>query len=189
MVRDLPPVVFVSLDAAGRRWKLGHFARSSWRYSKTKAAHEIAISPALFETPQAVLATLLHEATHALLYERTGAGGCSKDHYYHRSTFRNCCRDVFGLPCEFWNSRYGFTNTGWDGRGVPGRYQTVLGILSRGLPWGTTPQVVPDPPVPKKLPVTGHVRLVCGCKRSVYVSRKTSQEGAIICGCCKHRFK
>jgi hypothetical protein len=189
MEPDLPPVVFVSVDASGRRRKLGHFACSSWRYSKAKAVHEIAISPALFALPQSVLATLLHEAAHALLYERTGEAGCGHDRYYHKSTFRDCCTDVLGLPCEFRNGRYGFTNTGWDSAGVPGRYQTVLGILSRGLLWGSTPQIVPGPPAPAKLPVSGHVRLVCGCDRSVYVSKKVLEQGPIICGLCKHHFK
>ena len=188
IVKDLPSVVFVSLDTSSRRRRRGHFFRSSWHYRGLQNAHEIGISPALFESPKEVLATMLHEAAHALLNKRTGTPGCGSGGYYHLKEFRDCCQEL-GLKCSFRNTRYGFTNTGWDVAGVPDRYQVVLSILRRGLPWGTATQFPLAHPKQKKLPISGHARLSCGCGRSVYASNGVASSGPIVCGLCSGHFR
>src|SRR5262245_43184271 len=67
-IPGLPPAVLLPRDADGRRHKRGHFAPSSWRVRGSRQAHEVAISPILFTTPETLLATMVHEAVHALLY-------------------------------------------------------------------------------------------------------------------------
>ena len=52
----LPPVVFVILASGGRK-KLGHFADCVWRTPGEDGGHEVAISPALFDCPEDLLAT------------------------------------------------------------------------------------------------------------------------------------
>src|SRR5215210_7413101 len=78
-ISDLPPVVIVVLASAARKRKLGHFARSTWLDKEGQKAHEVAISPDLFQRPEGLLATLLHEAAHAYLFHRQpeGCGGVS----------------------------------------------------------------------------------------------------------------
>jgi hypothetical protein len=189
IVKGLPSVVFVSLDASNRRKRRGHFAGSSWRHRKSRRAHEIGISPALFASAEEVLATMLHEAAHALLFRRMGIAGCGKDGYYHLKEFRDCCRDELGLKCEFRNARYGYADTGWSKSGVPEQYKPVLRTLKRGLPWGSTTQVGHRRVLPKKLPCSGHVRLICSCGRTLYTGRNMAAVGAIICGRCSRPFE
>lgn len=187
-VRGLPAVVFVSLSSAPRKTLLGHFAWSAWRYNKSRNAHEIGITPQLFDAPEKVLEVMLHEGAHALLYQKTGNAGCGSGGYYHLTTFRDCCEEL-GLACRFRNTRYGFTDTGWPSTGVPARYQAALKILEDELPSGTATQIIPTLPPQKALPAPGQVRLVCKCKRSIHVGRKTAEKGPIICGLCQGRFK
>lgn len=131
----LPPVVIVIL-ASGRRNRKGHFSGCVWRTANSIAgAHEVAISPTLFDRPEDLLETLLHEAAHALLFEWGLNGGCGPDGYYHREAFRNVCRKL-GLHCTFSNKRYGWNETRWPAEGVPAQYRTVLEILRKHLPWG-----------------------------------------------------
>jgi hypothetical protein len=186
---ELPPVVFVSLDVAGRRRRRGHFSGSSWRYRKAKSAHEIGISPELFASAREVLATIVHEAAHALLYQRTGSPGCGAGGYYHLSEFRDCCRDELGLECSFRNTRYGFADTRWGKVGIPPRYRSILAMLKRELPWGTSTQYRPSRICPKKVPESGHIRLRCPCQRSVYASKNVITKGSICCGLCGGKFR
>ena len=130
----LPPVIVVIL-ASRRRQKQGHFSGCAWRTTGVEGGHEVAINPALFDRPEDLLATLLHEAAHALLFEWGLNGGCGSDGYYHREEFRNVCRKL-GLECEFSNRRYGWNLARWPAAGVPTKYRNVLGLLRRELPWG-----------------------------------------------------
>jgi hypothetical protein len=126
--------------AAGRRRKRGHFAPSTWRVRGPRHAHEVAISPLLFTTPEALLATMVHEAVHALLYATVSSdvhvGGVSlRDPYYHRREFRDACAAV-GLDCRYLNGRYGWTLTDWPEGRVPDQYRHVASILKK-LPLGS----------------------------------------------------
>src|SRR5688572_26794436 len=69
LIPGLPAAVILPIDARGRRQRLGQFAPETWRARGPRQAHEIAISPRLFGSPEDLLATMIHEAVHALLYE------------------------------------------------------------------------------------------------------------------------
>jgi hypothetical protein len=131
---SLPEVVVVIM-ASGRRRKMGHFCGSVWRTRAIESGHEVAVNPRLFDTPEELLGTLLHEAAHALLFEWGMNGGCGPDGFYHREEFRNVCRKL-GLQCVFNNKRYGYNATRWPKGRVPAEYRRVLEILRKDLPWG-----------------------------------------------------
>ena len=131
---------------------------------------------------------MLHEAAHVLLYERTGSTGCGRDRYYHLKTFRDCCRRELALKCEFLNGRYGWTLTGWGPEGVPKRYDGVLRLLRETLPSGASFEFELPQVRPKKLPVSGHVKLTCACQRSVFATPSCIEQGPIICKVCGKRF-
>jgi hypothetical protein len=186
IVKGLPNVVFVSLSATNRG-RRGHFARSSWHYLKTKSAHELAINPGLFELPEEVLATMLHEAAHALLNERSGNPGVGHSRYYHTKEFRDCCLEL-GLQCSFRNTRYGFCDTDWQGKEIPDRYLPVLRILKRDLPMGTARAAHARPVRSRRLPNPGRCRLVCPCDRVIYLGKKSAAAGPVLCGLCGQPF-
>lgn len=130
------PQVVVVIFAAGTRPSLrGHFANCVWRTASDGQGHEVAIDPNLFEQPEELLATMLHEAAHALLHDWGLNGGCGEDGYYHRVEFRNVCRRL-GLECDFSNRRYGWNRTRWPVAGVPERYGRIVVMLRQELPWG-----------------------------------------------------
>src|SRR5437867_2415611 len=103
LIPPLPPAVITLVDARSRRRLHGYFLRSVWR-KRRGSAHEIAINPRLLAHPPDLLATLLHEAAHAVLHEAGKDGGMGSTPYYHTKIFRNQAR-AFGLECGFHNSR------------------------------------------------------------------------------------
>ncbi len=184
----IPAAVLLTLSAGDRRSKLGHIAFSSWQYRESEGAHEVAISPDLYETPEAVLECMLHEAAHAILYP-VHSGGCGPDRRYHRREFRDLCREL-GLECNWRHGRYGWCDTQWPTTGVAECYMPVLKGLEENLPLGTGSYAAPRHQ-PRKLPPKGHVRLCCACSkpRSVYVGRAKAAEGGIICARCQCAFR
>jgi hypothetical protein len=197
-IPKLPPVVVVVLNTNSRRRLHGAFVPSTWRYRQAKKVHEIGISPALFPTPADLLGTLLHEAAHAVLFETDAQNprhiaGCSvgKDRYYHRTEFRETCR-ALGLECLFRNRRYGWALTQWPAAGVPERYQPILYLLTRALPWGTQAHRLQRQRLPgAKTPAAGHTKLLCQCAkpRGIYVSQAVKAAGGIVCLFCHTEFR
>jgi hypothetical protein len=188
----LPLAVMLPMDADGRLRKYGHFAPSTWRVRGPQHAHEVALSPQLFKTPEALLATMVHEAVHALLYATVISpvhiGGVSvRDRYYHRREFRDACRHV-GLECRYLNGRYGWTLTDWPEGRVPEQYRQVVTILQT-LPLGSGGGVVRRVEG-RPTPASGHVRLHCACEpcRTIHVARKQADRGGIVCVFCQTQF-
>ena len=193
-IDGLPPVVMVIM-APPRRWTLGHFRASSWKYRKAQKIHEVAISPDLFETHEDLLETLVHEAAHALLYENSSnnkkhIAGHGRSGYgrYHRKEFRDTARR-FGLICEFNGTQHGWNLTRWPDNKVPKRYRHIVEFLKKSMPWGTGVQRKRQFDG-KDTPQSGHVKLVCECKlpRNIYVKRSLVKDGGIICKFCNAEF-
>lgn len=194
-IPELPAAVVLPTDAGGRLRKWGSFAPSSWRVRGPRNAHEVSISPGLFSDPERLLATMVHEAVHALLFAtvdspRHLAGVSRSDRYYHRREFRDACVKL-GLECAWLNGRYGWTLTSWPVEsGVPVQYKSALAILrelppgaATGVPWHRVPG--------RPLPASGMVRLTCGCAvpRVVLVPRAQADKGPIVCGVCNEGFQ
>jgi len=188
IVPEIPDVVVVAADLGGRRRKRGHFAPCVWR-ARGRRRHELSISPDLFSSASGLLATIVHEAAHAIIYKRgDGGAGVGAGGYYHLKEFRNECRRL-GLDCEYLNGRYGWTVTHWPKTGVPQRYTSVLTFIQANRILGTgaiRPRVERGRPTPK----SGHLRLVCNCprERCVYVTPATAKQGGITCSQCNSPF-
>lgn len=185
----IPPAVITQLDARTRRFALGYFAGGEWR-KRRGAAHEIAISPRLIPRPDELLATMLHEAAHAVLFEQGKRGGMGSTRYYHTLVFRDQCL-AFGLDCAFQDTRYGWTLTKWPLSGAPKRFASVLKKLKMRLPAGTGGTLT-QRPRGKKLPVSGHTPMTCGCEepgRTIYVSKSVLAAGNIQCTICQKAFR
>lgn len=185
----IPKVVMLIVDVGARWQRFGHFAPACWRFRKEAEAHEVAINPRLFHSAEDVLAVLLHESVHALLWPKHN-GGCGATRYYHRKIFRTTCVDM-GLPCEFLNRRYGYVHTGWVGGEVPERYWDILNALKKDLPFGVAPSVRVPEPVHREPPESGHTRLTCDCRcpRSIYVNKRVLKQGKVRCDRCGVLFR
>ena len=186
---EIPPAVLTFIDMRSR-WRLrGYFANSTWR-KRRGAAHEVAVNPELIGHPADMVATMLHEAAHAVLWESGEFGGMGSTGYYHTTKFRDQCRR-FGLACVFWNTRYGWSATSWPDAGIEQRFKPVAALLRQRLPAG----VGGEKPVrfrERPLPVSGHTMLVCACEvgdRTVYVKKSVLESGGVTCSFCKREFR
>jgi len=193
MIPGLPAVVFVVLSAREYR-RRGHFARDAWRTKrKVDLLHEVAVHPGMFECPEDLLVTMLHEAAHAVLWEGRKDGnkhccGVSLAGYYHRKEFRDAAMQL-GLDVHFLNRRYGFSVITWSATGVPPRYQGVLETLSQFAVVASQrlPTRVVPVAVKKQVP---WVVVGCACvpQRLIRCPPAELQRGAVICGVCSERF-
>lgn len=183
----IPPAVLTFVDKKSRSRVLGYFANSTWR-KRRGAAHEIAINPILIGHAESLVATMLHEAVHAMLYESGDRGGMGSTPYYHTKVFRDRCLES-GLECEFLNSRYGWTITSWPASGAPSRYKKVVAIVRKQLPAGTG-EWQPSKAKSKPLPMSGHRMLACECEdRTIYVKKSVLEAGGVVCAFCGREFK
>lgn len=186
--RRIPRAVVTFVDLRSRHRLRGYFAYSIWKKRRGEA-HEVAFSPELIGRTKELLATMLHEAAHAVLYESGHKGGMGSTSYYHTKKFRDQCRDL-GLECRFRDTRYGWAITHWPAAGVPERYEPLLRFLRDQLPAGTGGWT-PAKRKPRDLPPRGHTRLVCGCTedgRAIYVKKTLLEQGGVLCRFCGKEF-
>jgi hypothetical protein len=193
IIPNLPTVVMLVLSA--RAYSLrGHFARDAWRKRlDEQLLHEVAVHPGMFESPDDLLITILHEAAHAILWEGRGPRdkhccGVSLTGYYHRKEFRATATGL-GLEVHFLNRRYGHCVTTWPVSGVPEKYRSVLGTLSqfavvtsRRLPPHVAPAVVK-----KQVPWIS-LRCACSPARFLRCHPRELNLGKVICGVCDEQF-
>jgi hypothetical protein len=185
---NIPHAVVTLLTAGDRKRESGHLSHLAWKYRDDKRRHEVGISSDLFQDPERLLSTMLHEAAHAILHKENG--GCTHDKYnnYHLTIFRDTCKTL-GLECEFRDTRHGWTLTSWPGGEIPDIYAPVLKHLKRELPKGTGYRIGVKQSG-RKLPKSGHVKLSCQCdkRRSIYVNKSVLEKGGISCDLCGSNF-
>jgi hypothetical protein len=182
--KGLPSVVVVlyTVDNFSNR---GHFAPACWSARGRYNRSELAISPKLFHKPELVLATLLHEAAHALLWKRK-IRSIGSGNYYHLKAFRDMCTEELYLICKFRNTRYGFTDT-YLKKDALIHYKKELTVLYK-LPSGSGKFRGPKSKG-NKLPKPGHLIAYCNCGRTIRSTPLNFHQGEILCGICKSLFK
>ena len=186
----IPAAVLTLVDVRSRLGVRGYFANSQWKKpGRGGGAHEVAVSPHLIGQPAQLLATILHEAAHAILFQAGKNAGVGSTRYYHTKVFRDQCIELC-LECYFYNSRYGWTITHWPrGDDVPKRFLPALRIL-KSLPSGTEKFRIRRS-TGGSLPPTGRTKLICKCddkKRVIYVPNSVAAIGGISCCICNQQF-
>ena len=195
VVPEIPDVVLLVLSAREHS-RRGHFTMEAWRNRADDARlHEVAVHPGMFEAPQDLLATLLHEAAHAILWEKRSEAskhccGVSLRGYYHRVEFRSAARGL-GLEVNFKNRRYGFCLTKWPDDNWPEEYSVAMNTLSQF-------HLVASQQLPSLRSETGsaqppanYKRAMCSCAppRSFRISVRQISLGAIRCDICGSTFQ
>jgi len=185
---ELPPAVIVlgagSIGSRSGTLTLGHFAAMRW-HADTDGSEELAEvfigGEGLQRGPAGVLATLLHEAAHALAHTR-GIRDTSRQGRYHNTKFKALAEEV------------GITVTkdpriGWSPTELPettrAAYADTVEVLSEALRLyrrrecdqsGTTKPTNPPP-------------CVCECGRRIRVATSVRDAGPITCGICGTDFE
>jgi hypothetical protein len=179
---EIPTVVIViasGTDTKHPRW--GHHAPDRWN-TRDGAHAEVMISgEGLRRDPRDVLATLLHEAAHALADAR-GIQDTSRQGRYHNKKFAALASEL-GLDVAE-NDQHG-----WSTTTVPAvtasRYKDELTVLADAMTvWRNAENIATA-----RRRNTNLIAAVCGCGRIIRVAASTLDEALITCQACGQDFQ
>lgn len=197
---DLPDVV-VTLGSGivARGVKLGHFAANVWaRGGEEGTVHELFVGgEGLMLGAEAVMATLLHEASHAVAEART-VNDVSRNGRYHNGNFKTIAEE---MGIEVHHSK----ELGWSETTMPEatakKYEGAIFDLDLAITAyraGITlqPSTTGGTATPVALPTrkggrtnsNNGVSLKCNCGRRIRISNTGADMGSITCGVCGSDF-
>ena len=183
---EIPEVVVLvgtGTDHGGALCKLGHFAARRWRLADGGERSEILVAgEGLDRSPDAVLATLLHEAAHALAFAR-GMRDTSQGGRYHNRRFAAVAAEL-GLQATLLRP-YGLASTAVL-PATEARYAAPLGELADALVlWRAS-----EPP--RTRASSGRagpaVPCRCACPRAIRLPRPVLQGAPVVCSGCGAPF-
>ena len=185
--RELPPAVLITGAGslgAHRGLRLGHFAAERWQAEQPGAVAEIFVGgEGLARGVRPVLATLLHEAAHALAYKRS-VTDTSRQGRYHNQRFKAIAEEL-GLLVEHHPS------LGWSVTTLPAgaarRYEPVIARLDRALTAHRQGEARAPAGRPRR---DGNLKACdCGCPRRIRVAAGVLALGSIVCSVCNQPFR
>jgi hypothetical protein len=182
---EIPDVVVTVGSGGGHRAgvrKLGHFAAGRWRRADGDAWSEILVAgEGLDRGPEGVLATLLHEAAHALAFARRVCD-TSKNGRYHNRRFAKVATEL-GLQVGMLPP-YGFAATHLT-PAVGRRYAVALRELDEALVlWRQAEPRAGRAGRQRRSSTTCR----CACPRRLRLPDTAISEAPIICGRCGEPF-
>jgi hypothetical protein len=184
---EVPAAVLItgSGSESGRNMlRLGHFAASRWHGAgEGDEIDEIFVGGEGLERGAApVLATLLHEAAHALA-RRRGVQDTSRQGRYHNQRFKALAEEL-GLHIDK------HPVIGWSLTTLPDataqRYAAVIEDLERAITIYRRHEGPSGAQAPRK---AGPVACMCGCGRRIRVAATVLAVGPILCGVCEQPFE
>lgn len=188
---EVPDVVLMISAGSSSRHGVtdhGHYASSKWIRRDQAGAEqlvgEVKVSgEGLVRGSEKVLATVLHEAAHALA-EALGIKDTSRQGKYHNTRFRDLAQGLGLDVAEAGNNGWCRTTATAD---TLVHYQPQLDDLTAAL----TVYRVPDKPSPAgTAPSTRLLKVICGCAkpRPLRVSKSVFDLGGITCKVCGEDF-
>lgn len=198
---EVPPVVLLAAPAHRDRLNvLGHFAALRWKGKKQsdEHLHEVVVVAEHLDRPaEDVVETLIHEAAHAMNFER-GKKDCSASQY-HNQVFKAAAEE---LGLEVTQVRhYGFAVTSLP-EATAARYAAEIeGLravmihrkkpLSVTVPPGTGPPTTGDDNDDEDddKPKSRLRKAVCDCGFIIRVAKKTIEDTVIRCESCGEPFR
>ncbi len=199
---EVPDVVLLPVpNPHGQRGVLGHFAALRWQPRATgggKRIHEVVVvAEHLNRTAEDIVGTLVHEAAHALNFER-GIRDCSRSQY-HNQRFKQAAEelglDVTQVP------HYGFAFTKLRESTTVTYASETAGLTivlmhrhaevsAKSVPGGSTTGATDDSD-PDQSPDKGgrYKKASCQCPFNIRVSRKAMTETVIRCDTCREAFQ
>lgn len=180
---EVPAAVVVlgagSIGAPAGVLRLGHFAAMRWHHD-TRQLPEVFISgEGLSRGPGDVLATLLHEAAHALADVR-GIKDTSRQGRWHNARFKQLAAEV-GIETTK-DPRLGWSPTSLP-EATRAAYADTITALGAALRMHRSAEVTGGPGAKTKTPPC-----VCDCGRRIRVAPTVLATGPITCGICGTEF-
>lgn len=200
---DVPSVVLIPAPAAKKN-VLGHFAPLRWRpnvaTSEVTTLHEVVVvAEHLNRGAEEILETLLHEAAHALNFER-GIKDCTASQY-HNARFKGAAEEMGLTVCQV--RHYGYAVTALAEGTVEDYHDEVerlREVLVHRVTWKaptTGPSTTgdddtrdPDTTTTGGRSKNRYLKAVCGCEPPfvIRVARGTLAGTVIRCESCGHEF-
>jgi hypothetical protein len=178
---DVPPVaIILASGTTGRHPKWGHHAAQRW-HAYDDDYTEIMISGEGLRRPASdVLATLLHEAAHALAAAR-GIKDTSRQGRYHNTRFKTLAEEL-GITVTH------DTRIGWSPTTLPddtaASYARQIKALDKAMVLYRH-----DEAAKTSAPGTRNlIAAACPCDRSIRVAASVLEDAPIICGSCGQAF-
>lgn len=178
---DVPEVVVtLGSGTAKAGMKLGHFAADRWMRGED-SVHELFVGgEGLQRGAVGVLGTLLHEAAHSAATAR-GIKDTSRQGRFHNAKFK-AIGEEFGLRLEKDPS------IGWSITSVPDTTATRYTAEVAKLETAIVAYRVAEMTSGGRKSSNNGVSAECGCGRKIRVSKRTYEDGPIICGKCGTEF-
>lgn len=179
---DVPPAVVVIGAGSGPRrgLRLGHFAASRWQTDNHELAEIFVGGEGLARGSRAVLATLLHEAAHAIAHHRQ-IRDTSRQSRYHNQRFKTIAEQL-GLQIDH-HPTLGWSPTTITNQTVL-RYAAALDQLEAALTTYRQPEAHS-----RKRPGGANLLVcVCGCGRRIRVAGRVLDLAPIVCSSCHQPF-
>jgi curved DNA-binding protein CbpA len=179
---EIPPaVIIIASGTDGKQARLGHHAPGRWNVAGEQRTEIMISGEGLRRTPSEVLATLLHEAAHALAHER-GIKDTSRQGRYHNKQFKTCAEEL-GLTVTHDD------RTGWSASTITpltqAAYARQLGALAEAMTLWRHGETTTGPTARRN---TNLLAAVCPCGRSIRVAASTLAEAPITCQACDGDF-
>lgn len=164
--------------------KRGHWHPTRWTGEGEPIAEVFLAGERIAEGPDAVLATLLHEATHGACHAE-GIKDTSRQGRYHNKRFAGKAVEHGLCPPEAPCARLGFSDCTLTDQ-TRERYTDLLTMLGEVLEVSIgTPQLVMAAPIVKARP---RLVVACGCRERSVTEKQWEELSPIICGLCESRF-
>lgn len=182
---DVPAAVVITgagSQGARGRLRLGHFTASRWEVGAAGELCEIFVGgEGLARGALPVLATLLHEAAHALAHTRT-IKDTSRQGRYHNRRFKLLAEEL-GLWVEH------HPQLGWSPTTLPEQtaapYAPVIAALEAAI---TAHRHVEETGAGARRGGRNLAVCVCACGRRIRIAPSVLALGPITCGVCDERF-
>jgi curved DNA-binding protein CbpA len=180
---EIPAVVIIiasGTDGKHPRW--GHHAPGRWNVAGEQLTEIMISGEGLHRTAREVLATLLHEAAHALAHAR-GIKDTSRQGRYHNTKFKACAEEV-GLAVEH-DDNFGWSVTTLT-PATELAYASQLQALTDAMTLWRHGETTTGPTARRN---TNLIAAICPCGRSIRVAASTLAEAPITCQACDQDFQ
>jgi curved DNA-binding protein CbpA len=184
---EIPRVVIIIASGTdGKQARLGHHAPGRWTVAGEQRAEIMISGEGLRRGAQAVLATLLHEATHALSAAR-GIQDTSRQGRYHNRKFKTQAEEL-GISVEH------DAKTGWSLTTLPGRtaarYAAQIAALEAAITlWRHDEHHTTSGTNGTARRNSNLIAAICPCGRSIRVAAATLAAAPITCEACTGSFE
>jgi hypothetical protein len=179
-------VIIIASGTDGKHTRFGHHAPGRWNVAGEQRAEIMISGEGLRRGATAVLATMLHEATHALA-EARGIQDTSRQGRYHNRKFKAHAEEL-GITVEH-DDRAGWSITTLPSQ-TAARYAAQIAALEAAITlWRHDERATTTGTNGTTRRTSNFIAAACPCGRSIRVAASTLAAAPITCDACTGSFE